>query len=134
MGAGTPWQLSAGFVGKLTASCPLLENLMLDQCDLEEKGVRTVHDPYSPLQRIMVARCRYVETALCPQSLAAIEEHAGVCPTGEEAHSAGGADDAASRLRAVLRRRIDADVMVHDLLASRTHVLPHDTTDKTCRC
>ena len=52
-----PSQLSATFLESARKRCPLLEHILLDQCDLVEKGVNTVHDPYSPLQVFMVSVC-----------------------------------------------------------------------------
>lgn len=47
-------QLSAGFVEALTASCPELDWLLLDQCDLAGRGFALGQDPYGALQRVLV--------------------------------------------------------------------------------
>ncbi len=71
-----------------------------------------------------VCRCKFVEPALTPQ----LPEWSGEgapppAVLAQQAEGSGAASEAVVDLVTRLRRRVDSDVMVHDLLEGRTTVL-----------
>jgi hypothetical protein len=48
--------LSAGFVSESAGACPLLQHVLLDQCDLADGGFRLAPDAYLPLAAVQARR------------------------------------------------------------------------------
>jgi hypothetical protein len=49
--------LGPGFVGAAVEACPLMERLLLDQCDLLQRGFALTPDAYAALSAVQVVKC-----------------------------------------------------------------------------